>query len=311
MLIWHAGALGDLVSLFPLIKTLRQRFQPLAIVCRSSVGKLAAAEGLVDTWYPIEAAWTASLFSREPSAEALRILSPFISLLVFSSSEALGSCLQGIAGARIYRLSPRPPTGRPVHIADYVKECFSSWGLFTQVPDESADVQGTSCAPERGAEPRVFLIHPGAGSSRKVWPLERFLEVAEHLRRHGDIPQFVIGPAEKDLEGTIKRTEIECHRPVDCLELIALLRSASAYIGNDSGVSHLAAWVGLPSVVIFGPSDPLRWAPRGRRVQVLRPPVDCRACFETMAENCETSDCLMRIGPDRVLAACQRVARNR
>jgi len=109
----------------------------------------------------------------------------------------------------------------------------------------------------------------------------------------------------------IEKTALKFHRPADSLELLTLLRSASAYIGNDSGVSHLSAWAGLPSVVIFGPTDPLRWAPRGRRVQVVQPPLDCRPCFETAADSCAAADCLARITSEHVLVACQRIARDR
>jgi heptosyltransferase III len=311
LLIWHPGALGDLVCIFPLIKALWRRFQPLAILCQGSLGRLAVAERLVDSWYPIEAAWTASLFGGELAPEARRILSPFAAILVFSSSEALASCLQGIAGGRTYRVPPRPPAEQRIHVADYVKGHFLSWGLITEGNSEAADDQKNSSVRQRVAEPRVFMLHPGAGSPRKRWPLEGFLEVAENLQRAGEIPHFIIGPAEEDLLAPIGKTALKFHRPADSLELLTLLRSASAYIGNDSGVSHLSAWAGLPSVVIFGPTDPLRWAPRGRRVQVVQPPLDCRPCFETAADNCAAADCLTRITSEHVLDACQRVVRGR
>jgi ADP-heptose:LPS heptosyltransferase len=311
LLIWHPGALGDLVSLFPLINGLRRRFQPLAVLCQGSLGRLAAAERLVDVWLPIEAAWTATLFAGEPSPEARRILSEFSDFLVFSFSEALAACLQGLAGSHVYRLPPRPPAEQRLHVADYVKGHLVSWDLIAEGDGESKGDQENSSAPQRIAEPRVILLHPGAGSPRKRWPLEGFIEVAEHLQQAGDIPQFLIGPAEEDLLAPIAKTARKLHRPADSLELRTLLRSVAAYIGNDSGVSHLAAWTGLPSVVIFGPTDPVRWAPRGRRVQIVQPPLDCRPCFETADSNCASADCLGRIAPETVLDAWRRVVRGR
>ena len=124
-------------------------------------------------------------------------------------------------------------------------------------------------------------------------------------------PEFVIGPAEQDLLPELARRTAVIHRPHDGVELLALLRSAAAYIGNDSGVSHLAAWAGLPSVVTFGPTDPMRWRPRGSWVEIVQPPLDCRPCFETAAENCATADCLGRITPGNVVEAFQRVVRRR
>jgi ADP-heptose:LPS heptosyltransferase len=121
----------------------------------------------------------------------------------------------------------------------------------------------------------------------------------------------VIGPAEEDLLPELSRRAATVHRPHNGIELLALLRSAAAYIGNDSGVSHLAAWAGLPSVVIFGPADPVRWRPRGRRVEIVQPPLDCRPCFETAAENCSAADCLVRVTPGDVMAAFERVVHRR
>jgi ADP-heptose:LPS heptosyltransferase len=311
LLILHPGALGDLVSLFPLFQTLRRRVKLLALLCQDSLGKLAEAERLVDSWYPIEAAWTASIFGGKPTPKARGILSSFGSILAFSSSECLGARLQGVAGGNTYRLSPRPPADQRIHIADYVKAHFLSWGFITEGNGEAAGDQSHSAALQRAAESRVILLHPGAGSPRKRWPLEGFIEVAETLRGAGEMSQFIIGPAEEDLLPAVKKTALKFHRPADSLELLDLLRSAAAYIGNDSGVSHLAAWAGLPSVVVFGPTDPLRWAPRGRQVEIVTPRLDCQPCFEAAADNCAAADCLMRITSSHVLDAYLRVARNR
>jgi len=120
----------------------------------------------------------------------------------------------------------------------------------------------------------------------------------------------VIGPAEQDLLPELARRDATVHRPVGSLDLLALLRSAAAYIGNDSGVSHLAAWAGLPSVVIFGPTDPVRWRPRGHSVEIVQPPLDCMPCFETATENCAAADCLARITPRDVLEALKETTKH-
>jgi len=95
------------------------------------------------------------------------------------------------------------------------------------------------------------VIHPFASSPRKRWPLEKFREVARLLR----IPvRWCAGPDEP-LDGAVR---------IDNLyELGCWLASARVYIGNDSGISHLAAAVGTPTIILFGPTDPAVWAPRG------------------------------------------------
>ncbi len=103
-------------------------------------------------------------------------------------------------------------------------------------------------------------IHPFSGGTKKNWPIEKFREVAARL----DMPvKWTAGPDEK-LEHAV--------RFHDLYELACWLSTARVYLGNDSGISHLAAAVGTPVVAIFLTTDPTIWAPRGPRVTVLRNP---------------------------------------
>ena len=103
-------------------------------------------------------------------------------------------------------------------------------------------------------------MQPFSGGRRKNWPLERFHQLAARL----DVSvQWCAGP-EEDLPGAVR---IE-----DLYELACWLRKARLYIGNDSGITHLAAAVGTPVAAIFGPTDPAVWAPQGPHVTVVRAP---------------------------------------
>jgi heptosyltransferase III len=311
LLIVHQGALGDLVCIFPVIAALRCNFRPVGILCQEHLGRLAAAEGLVEAWFPIEAAWTASLFTGESGLEAQHFFAPYTHFLVFSRSETLAFSLQRIGDTRVCRIPPRPPADQRIHVAEHALEYIRGCGLL---PERERTLPGTTpsaALPVEKNRSKAVLIHPGAGSSRKRWPLSGFRDVAVQLEALRLSPEFVIGPAEQDLLPELARRNTTVHRPVGSLELLALLRSAAAYIGNDSGVSHLAAWAGLPSVVIFGPTDPVRWRPRGHSVEIVQPPLDCMPCFETAAENCAAADCLVRITPGNVMEAFQRVVRSR
>jgi heptosyltransferase III len=106
------------------------------------------------------------------------------------------------------------------------------------------------------------VIHPFSGSPRKNWPSERFRELAESI---GMPVRWCAGP-EEDLEGAV--------RMGDLYELACWIRSARVYVGNDSGITHLAAAAGAPVVAIFGPTDPAVWAPRGDRVRVIAGTLD-------------------------------------
>jgi len=104
------------------------------------------------------------------------------------------------------------------------------------------------------------IIHPFASSVQKRWPLENFGEVAAQL---GLPVAWCAGP-EESLEKAVKMH--------DLYDLACWIAKARVYIGNDSGIAHLAAAVGAPVVAIFLASDPRVWAPRGLRVRILENP---------------------------------------
>jgi hypothetical protein len=103
------------------------------------------------------------------------------------------------------------------------------------------------------------VIHSFSGSPRKCWPLDRYRELARRLEPHMPVC-WCAGP-EDSLSDAV--------RIADLYELACWLAAARVYIGNDSGITHLAAAVGTPVVALFGPTDPRIWAPRGPQVQVI------------------------------------------
>src|SRR4051812_42746141 len=105
------------------------------------------------------------------------------------------------------------------------------------------------------------VIHPFSGSPRKNWPLEKFRAIAARLER--SMPVHWCAGAEDPLVPGAVRID-------DLYDLACWLARARLYIGNDSGITHLAAAVGTPVLALFGPTDPAVWAPRGANVRVAR-----------------------------------------
>jgi heptosyltransferase III len=148
-------------------------------------------------------------------------------------------------------LDALPQAGAKTHAADF---------FLNQVGGQGIAVPRIECGPASGGD--FAVIHPFSGSARKNWPIERFREVAACL---GMPVRWCAGP-EEELDDSVRFENL--------YELGRWLASARVYIGNDSGITHLAAAVGAPTVAIFGPTDPAMWAPRGERVSVVSGKLD-------------------------------------
>jgi len=162
----------------------------------------------------------------------------------------------------------------------------------------------------------LIAIHPGSGSRAKTWPLERFLDLADDLA--GEYQArilFIVGPAEEEIKHKVLRNRGGmCPVILDGLPLPhlgAILERCRVFIGNDSGITHMAAAVGVPVVAIFGPSDPAIWAPRGTEISLILGAVSCSPCGRETMPRCRPGRCLLEISMDEVLHAVNRVIRNR
>jgi heptosyltransferase-3 len=300
LLIIHQGAIGDFILTFPAVIRLQAYYQSIDVLCQSRLGKLAKALGLAENWHPLEAGCWASLFTDQTDPKTRALLKPYGEIVLFSLSGQLEQSIHRATEKLVCRIPPRPPVHERIHVAQFILDNIYGCGLIKKTDATLDDVP----LPVRTGRPqnsRKILLHPGAGSIRKRWPVCNFLQVETMLKNDGLKPEFVLGPAEESLADELQHPDRLVHVPGDLPELAALLQSAGGYIGNDSGASHLAAYSGLPTTVIFGPADPARWKPIGRAVSIVRPLLQCRPCFESDKANCDDPQCLEDIKPRKVI----------
>jgi heptosyltransferase III len=127
-----------------------------------------------------------------------------------------------------------------------------------------------------------LLILPGSGSKAKNWPAENFVSLANVMAPQIR-PLVILGPAESGLDPIFAAAGIPVISQLELVEVAALARLSRCFIGNDSGVSHLAAAAGAPGLVLFGPTDPERWCPLGRTTVLQRDPLSALTVTETIA----------------------------
>ena len=148
--------------------------------------------------------------------------------------------------------------------------------FFPALPPPAQGVPKIDAPLDPAAPERLVVLHPFASSPSKRWPLEKFRQVAAAIADDGWDVRWCAGPLrEFDRETLPSELEADAVRKADLYDLACWLSAARLYIGNDSGIAHLAAAVGIPVIAIFLRSDPVIWAPRGPRVRVLvRPDVN-------------------------------------
>jgi hypothetical protein len=172
-------------------------------------------------------------------------------------------------------LDPQAPPGAGPAWS-WLARPLAAFGIDTGVappPLVASDAERDAARPWRERLPERFLaLHPGSGGRAKNWPFERFLELADAIAP--DQPWLlVLGPAEIEwLDDARLPPRAVVARELPLRTLAALLADAGLFVGNDAGVTHLAAACGIATLALFGPTDPETWAPDGVRVATLRAP---------------------------------------
>jgi heptosyltransferase-3 len=243
-LLIRPGAIGDCILALPAMQWLRAQYlevwvasQNVPLVRFADRVQSIAGTGLDSLGIP----------DREPPPALLDYLGAFDQIVSWYGSNrpefraALPHCRF---------LDPLPDERAGIHAADFYL------------------LQVGQVVPPARAVPRIHcprwdggfaVIHPFSGSPKKNWPLERYQELARVLGARLPV-RWCAGPTEP-LEGAV--------RIDDLFELACWLAGARLYIGNDSGITHLAAAVATPVLALFGPSDPAVWAPRGPQVRIV------------------------------------------
>jgi predicted lipopolysaccharide heptosyltransferase III len=159
------------------------------------------------------------------------------------------------------------------------------------------------------ADRKIALIHPAAAFATKRWATENFARVAEYLSERGFAPVAIAAPHEAEIvdelvnEASVGILSLDLSLP----EVTALAARSQLFVGNDSGIAHIAAAVGTPSVVVFGSSNVAHWRPWNRAVaQVVFEEMPCQPCHGYFCEKFPQPECILRVPVNRVVAAIER-----
>lgn len=320
------GALGDVLLTLPALEALQFGFPEAAIEVMGDleVLQLLLGRSVVSEVSSFDRTDLGALFQPgDVRGESLgRYLGRFDLILSYATppGHVFARNLAHVARGRVLSFDARPRLDLRMHMSEYLQQPLRELGVV--VWTEPPRVKLTAADHDQAARwwrehglgnGCVVAMHPGSGSVAKNWPAERFAVVARYLQREfGARLLLVSGPADAHAVGGVQqRLEEEDYTLLHNMSLpllAAILACCQAYVGNDSGVSHLAAAVGVPTVTIFGPTDPEVWAPCGASVYIVRGTAPCAPCSAVQRRSCRQRVCLEAVSVDAVIAALQGMA---
>jgi lipopolysaccharide heptosyltransferase II len=157
----------------------------------------------------------------------------------------------------------------------------------------------------------IALIHPAAAFDTKQWAAENFAKVIDHLAARNIFSVVVATPKEEKVINELReKTSTIFHGFTDLSlpEITALAARAAVFVGNDSGIAHIAAAVGAPSVVVFGSSNIDHWRPwTDAPHELVYEKFSCQPCAGYFCKEFDAPQCILSVKPESVIAAIERV----
>lgn len=279
ILVIRGGAIGDFILTLPALAALRAHFPRarLTVLGYPHIAQLAVAGGLAEDVRPIEARGLASFFNPRavPPPELADFFAGF-ALIVSYLYDPDGVFQQGVrcCTRATYIAAPhRPDETQALHATDVFLKPLERLAIFAAdpVPRLQLAAGGETPPPSR---PRL-AVHPGSGSERKNWPESRWAELLKHLAGRANLELLLVGgEAEGDrLQRLARLWPADRLTLAQSLPLTALARRLAgcvAFAGHDSGITHLAAALGLAGVALWGDTREDIWRPRSERLRLLR-----------------------------------------
>jgi len=325
ILVIRPGGLGDMVLLLPAIAALRRAFPSAEIDLVSETRNLAVLKlsGLADA---------ALVYDANPIRFLLRLARRRYQVAVdteqFHHFSAVFAYLSGAPLRAGFKINPRR-NALYTHLIDYAvdgpeSEQFMRLLAPLGIEDAPCRIEGLLCPPDESPRGSLGLpktdgyavVHAGASTPFKRWDPDGFAEVAEHLHRlHGLTTVLTGDTADRRVAERLVQALGRRHCPtvnvagqMDLDAAAGSLAYARVFVGVDSGLAHLAVALGVPTVVLFGPSDSRKWGSSEPRHAVVKESPPCAPCFIFgYHKPCGHISCMRNLRVAPVIAACDRV----
>lgn len=282
ILVVRGGAVGDFVLTLPVLAALRREFpgRRLTVVGRPGIAELARAGGLADEVLSIEARGLAGFLVRDgaldPGLSARFAAQSLIVSYLYDPEGIFRENIRCCSAARFLAGPHRPDESAGRHAADVFLAPLASLGISGAEAVPRLGLPDEPPPADRSPAP-CLAMHPGSGSPRKNWPEERWAELLRRLAGETAARLLLIeGEAEAGRTGRLAaelpRDRVEVARNLPLIALARRLTRCQGFAGHDSGITHLAAALGLRCVALWGGSNAAVWRPRSRRCALVADP---------------------------------------
>lgn len=275
ILVIRGGAIGDFILTLPVLAALRQRFPDvhLEVLGYPHIAQLAVAGGLVDRVQPIEAGPLAGFFARGGTlsqrwCDYFSEFDVIVSYLydpdqVFYENLARCTCAQFIQGPH------RAAEADRIHATKVYLKPLEQLAIY------DADNVPRLAVSSQTPSPNTVALHPGSGSERKNWPEYKWQELIRRLLAETKLHLLIVGgEAEGErlerLTAKLAADRFSLARSLPLVELASRLQGCVAFVGHDSGITHLAAALGLPCLVLWSDTAEEVWRPPAEKTVLLR-----------------------------------------
>jgi len=314
----HPGGLGDVLLAVPAMVRLRTRFPNhwLVLCAEDQIARLLLACRIIDAWTSVQGRNCADLFAGAGLVTGqVRGWLEDCDLAIAWTEDLdgkLSKTLKAVGAREVITRSPFSATILARHQRDRFLEAINeapsgdAEDILLTVTEPLFRL-GEICLEAAGylTGKSLVIIHPGSGSIHKCVALETLASVVAAIQMSGATPVLLEGPADQE---PVDRLLQVCGDPpivlkgLDFLTVAGVLAQARLFIGQDSGITHLAGLTGMHTVALFGPTDPDRWAPQGTHVAVVQG-APCLCSSWSDVSRCQGKPCLV-IQQDHLVARC-------
>ena len=300
-IILHPAAIGDCILTLPLAKVIKDSFKLGGMDFLGNTDYIGFFTGrtCIDAIYSIESIELYKLYAKTSEFDLddidalISFFSDYSCIVTFSDEPNSDFERNLILAANcshsteVITLPLKPPEKLSAHLTEFhIQQFVDQYDLslkpqkicFSDIlirPTEWDVIRGRELLKEIDVDPTcdLVILHPGSGGMHKCWHLDNYLTVAQNLRSKGFEVVFLLGPAELERFDNAKIEDINrvaaCLVDLSLTEVLGLLSCTDIFIGNDSGITHLSAGLGIRTVVVFGHTNPSLYRPIGPTVNVI------------------------------------------